>query len=66
MPTDKDLPSKTGLREQLLFLAFLIPTFVVLAAAAVSLAQPDPTAALQAPQMVMACEPCQPDNAEAP
>jgi hypothetical protein len=60
---DYPVPEGTGLREHLLFVALLIPTFVVIAAAAVSLAGPDPTAAAQQQsQMVAACEPCPPEN----
>jgi hypothetical protein len=61
---DYPVPEGTGLREHLLFVALLIPTFVVIAAAAVSLASPDPTAAQQQSQMVAACEPCPPENGD--
>ncbi len=45
--------------EHLLFVALLLPTFVLLAAVAVSLARPDPTIAVQAPaQAATACEAC--------
>jgi hypothetical protein len=55
----------SGLREHLLFIALLIPTFVVIAAAAVSLAHPDPSVAVQTPvQMAAVCEPCPWDNGE--
>jgi hypothetical protein len=65
---DYPVPATGGLREHLLFIALLIPTFVVIAAAAVSLAMPEPTAAVEAPlQMVAVCEPCPWDNgAEGP
>jgi len=41
-----------------MFAALLIPTFLVIAAAAVSLASPDPSIAVPAGQTVAACEPC--------
>jgi hypothetical protein len=57
--TDNPLPESGGLREHLIFVALLIPTFVVIAAAAVSLARPDPSVAVSAPaQIAAACEPC--------
>jgi len=45
-----------------MFLALLIPTFVVIAAAAVSLAHPDPSVAVPASETVAACEACASDN----
>ena len=48
-----------------MFLALLIPTFVVIAAAAVSLAHPDPSVAVPASETVAACEPCSSDNGPA-
>ena len=52
-------PLIAPLTELLLFLALLIPTFVILAAAAVSLAHTDPSVAIPAPvQTAAACEPC--------
>ncbi len=57
--------SLTGFAEHLLFVALLLPTFVLLAAVAVSLTRPDPTLAVQAPvQAVAACEACLWDNGE--
>ena len=44
--------------------ALLIPTFVVIAAAAVSLASPDSSVAVPALQTVAACEPCAWDDGE--
>jgi hypothetical protein len=45
--------------ELLVFIALLIPTFLVLAAAVVSLVRPDPTIADPRPaQTTAACEPC--------
>jgi hypothetical protein len=61
--TYKDLP-KTGLKEHLMFLALLIPTFVVIAAAAVSLAMPDPSAAVAGLDTLAVCEPCMADYGE--
>lgn len=44
----------------LIFVAALLPTFFLLAAAAVSLAHPDPTLAVPVPvQAAAACQPCQ-------
>jgi len=49
----------TPILEHLLFVAFLFPTFILLAAAAVSLARPDPSVATPAlMHTAMACEPC--------
>ena len=46
-------------KELLLFIALLIPTFIVLAAAVVSLVRPDPAVANPRPtQATAACEPC--------
>jgi len=42
-----------------MFAALLIPTFVVIAAAAVSLASPDPAVAVPPVQTVAACEACE-------
>jgi hypothetical protein len=44
-----------------MFAALLIPTFVVIAAAAVSLATPEPSA-VRALETVAVCEPCSWDN----
>ncbi len=53
------LPPLSGITEHLLFVALLLPTFILLAAVAVSLAQPDPAVAVQPlGQTVAACEPC--------
>jgi hypothetical protein len=62
MTTQRNPQPSTGLREHLMFLALLIPTFVVIAAAAVSLAHPDPSVAVPASETVAACEPCSSDN----
>ena len=40
------LPPLTGFAEHLLFVALLLPTFVLLTAVAVSLVRPDPTIAV--------------------
>jgi len=56
---DDSTPEPAGLLEHLIFTALLIPTFIVIAAAAVSLALPDPSVAIPAPaQAVAVCEPC--------
>jgi hypothetical protein len=56
---DFSLPPLTGITEHLVFVALLIPTFILLAAVAVSLAHPDASIAAQQPvQTVAACEPC--------
>lgn len=48
-----------SLAEVLVFIALLIPTFLVLAAAVVSLVRPDSTIADPRPaQTTAACEPC--------
>jgi hypothetical protein len=57
--TTSDRPRTSGLTEHLMFAALLIPTFVVIAAAAVSLASPDPSVAVPAAQTVVACEACE-------
>ena len=62
MTTQRNPQPSSGLREHLMFLALLIPTFLVIAAAAVSLASPDPSVAVPAPETVAACEPCSPGN----
>ena len=62
MTTQRNPQPSSGLREHLMFLALLIPTFVVIAAAAVSFASPDPSVAVPAPETVAACEPCLPGN----
>ena len=54
----------TGLTEHLMFLALLIPTFLVIAAAAVSLVTPDPSVAGPVVQTVAACEPCTSESGE--
>lgn len=49
----------------LIFVAALVPTFVLLAAAAVSLAEPGPAIELPLPvQAALSCEPCQAAEAE--
>jgi hypothetical protein len=58
---------QAGLTEHLMFAALLIPTFVVIAAAAVSIATPQPSAGAQPLQTMAACEACTSDNGnEAP
>jgi len=59
MTNERNLLHETGPREGLIFLALLIPTFVVIAAAAVSLVRPnEPSAAVSAITMAV-CGPCQ-------
>ena len=56
--TYKDIPN-TGLREHLVFLALLMPTFVVIAAAAVSFVTvDDPSVAMPGADTVAICGPC--------
>jgi hypothetical protein len=65
MTSTKSEFSLPGFTEHLLFVALLLPTFVLLAAVAVSLTRPDPTIATQAPvQTVAACDACPWDNGE--
>ena len=53
------LAAGNSLPELLVFIALLIPTFLVLAAAVVSLVRPDPTIADPRPaQTTAACESC--------
>jgi hypothetical protein len=61
--TYKDLP-KTGLSEYLMFLALLIPTFVVIAAAAVSLFLPDQPSRSAAVDTVAVCEQCRSESGD--
>lgn len=57
--------SLASFAEHLLFVALLLPTFVLLAAVAISLTRPDPTIAVQAQvQTATACEPCLWDNGD--
>ena len=59
------LPPLTGFTEHLLFVALLLPTFVLLAALAVSLVRPDPTIADQVSiQTAAVCEACLWDNGQ--
>ena len=52
-------PLGSSFAEHLVFVLLLLPTFVVLAAAVVSLARPDPTIAAEKPIVTAAaCEPC--------
>jgi hypothetical protein len=63
---DSPQPEKRSFTELLVFIALLIPTFIVLAAAVVSLAHPEPKVAVQTPaQATAACEPCAKPAAEA-
>jgi hypothetical protein len=58
--TNSEYPQKQNgsFTEHLVFVALLLPTFVVLAAAVVSLAHPDPSVGVQAPMLAAACERC--------
>jgi hypothetical protein len=48
-----------SLTEHLVFIALLIPTFVVLVAAVVSITSPDPSIVVQHPIVTTAaCDPC--------
>jgi hypothetical protein len=62
--TDFLLSPVKGITEHLLFLALLLPTFVLLAAVAVSLAQPAPSFAVEAPVQTAVCESCRWDEGE--
>jgi hypothetical protein len=65
MTIHRECLPNTGLREHLMFLALLIPTFVVIAAAAVSLFTPDePSVAVPGIDPVAICEPCRSDTAD--
>lgn len=60
-------PQDRSLTEHLVFIALLIPTIVVLVAAVVSLAAPDPSAVVQPPTVTaVACEPCPPQAEDHP
>ena len=52
------LAAGNSLPELLVFIALLIPTFLVLAAAVVSLVRPDTIADPRPTQTTAACEPC--------
>lgn len=55
----RDEPKARSFTEHLVFVALLLPTFLVLAAAVVSLARPDPSVAVEKPIVAAAaCEPC--------
>lgn len=60
MPENAHPPYESrSVTEPLVFITLLIPTFVVLAAAVVSIASPDPSIVVQHPiLMTAACEPC--------
>lgn len=52
-------PNSRCFTEHLVFLLLLLPTFVVLAAAVVSLASPEPSVSAPATQTAaLSCEPC--------
>jgi len=56
-------PQGSSFREHLIFVALLIPTFVVLAAAVVSFAGVDPVVVFERPLMTAAaCDPCAPGH----
>jgi len=57
MTNEKTRLHQTGLREALMFLTLLIPTFLVIAGAAVSLLVPDEPSATAAMTMAV-CGPC--------
>lgn len=60
-------PQGSSFSEHLVFVALLLPTFIVIAAAAVSLARPDPIAVEKPMVTAAACEPCPvPDGDEGP
>ena len=51
----RDEPQGSSFKEHLVFVALLLPTFVVLAAAVVSLARPDPSVADKPIMTAAAC-----------
>lgn len=51
-------PQGSSFTEHLMFVALLLPTFIVLAAAVVSLAVPDSSAVEKPIVTAAACEPC--------
>jgi hypothetical protein len=56
-------PQGSSFKEHLIFVALLLPTFVVIAAAVVSLTGLDPAAPLDRPMMTAAaCDPCTPGH----
>ena len=69
MNTEYQAPQGSSFVEHLVFVALLLPTFIVLAAAVVSLVHPDTSIAVEKPRVTAAaCEPCQPrtDGDEGP
>lgn len=67
--TENREPQGSSFTEHLVFVALLLPTFVVLAAAVVSLARPEPTVAVEKPIVTAAaCETCptRPDGDDGP
>lgn len=55
----RDEPQPRSFAEHLVFVALLLPTFIVLAAAVVSFASPEPSIAVEKPIVTAAaCEPC--------
>ncbi|HUQ74245.1 MAG TPA: hypothetical protein VM183_05915 [Burkholderiales bacterium] len=56
--TEYAQPQARSFTEHLVFVALLLPTFVVLAAAFVSLAQPDPAVEIQQPMLTAVACPC--------
>jgi hypothetical protein len=56
-------PHGSSFKEHLIFVALLLPTFVVIAAAVVSLTGLDPMAPLDRPIVTAAaCDPCSPGH----
>ena len=59
MTNDRNRPHETGLKEALVFLALLIPTFLLIAAAAVTFVLPDEPSISVAAMTMAVCGPCQ-------
>jgi hypothetical protein len=58
-PEYREATQGSSFAEHLVFVLLLLPTFVVLAAAVVSFAPPEPTIGLEKPIVTAAaCEPC--------
>jgi hypothetical protein len=58
MTNDRNCLHETGLKEALVFLALLIPTFLVIAAAAATLVRPDQPSLSVAAMTIAVCGPC--------
>jgi len=59
MTNDRNCLHETGLKETLVFLALLIPTLLVIAAAAATFVRPDQPSVSVAAMTMAVCGPCQ-------